>query len=353
MEAKNNGLAPHLQDHLRWHKARIKFLDLLIISLIRNRSVNFCKNAASLSNRAPGSNLRRIQRFFAEFAFDFDAIARLLMAIMPFKGPYQLSLDRTNWKFADVNFNILCLAVVADGVALPILWTMLDKQGNSDQQERRQLIIRYINLFGIQTIDCIMADREFVGEKWFKFLILHPVRFYIRIRANMIVQHRGKAVKAFWLFNDLPINTARQLGKPVMVKENWVYLTGMRVINRKAQTEFVIVATYQADSHAMQVYAKRWTIECFFKAIKSAGFHIEDTHLTDHKRLEKLFAVVAVAFLWVYLIGQYQNERKPIRVLAHKRRAQSIFRYGLDSLFAAILFDYQLVEVFINLLSCT
>jgi len=99
MEAKNNGLAPHLQDHLRWHKARVKFLDLLIISLIRNRSVNFCKNAASLSNRAPGSNLRRIQRFFAEFAFDFDAIARLLMAIMPFKGPYQLTLDRTNWKY--------------------------------------------------------------------------------------------------------------------------------------------------------------------------------------------------------------------------------------------------------------
>lgn len=353
MEAKTNGLSSHLQDHLRWHKARIKFLDLLIISLIRNRSVNFCKNATSLSNRAPGSNLRRIQRFFAGFAFDFDAIARLLMSLMPFQGPYQLSLDRTNWKFAGVNFNILCLAVVADGVALPVLWSMLGKQGNSDQQERRKLIARYIDLFGVHTIDYIMADREFVGEKWFKFLILHPLRFYIRIRANMTVSHRGRAVKAFWLFNDLPLNMARQLEKPVMVKGNWVYLTGMRVINRKGQTEFVIVATYQADSQTMQVYARRWAIECFFKAIKSAGFHIEDTHLTDHKRLEKLFAVVAIAFLWVYLVGQYQNERKPIRVLAHKRRAQSVFRYGFDSLFTAILFDYQSLEIFVNLLSCT
>ena len=154
-----------------------------------------------------------------------------------------------------------------------------------------------------------------------KFLILHLVRFYIRIRASMSVKHRGKAVKACWLFNDLPLNTAKQLEKPVVVKGNWVYLTGMRIINRKAHTEFVIVATYQADSQTMQVYAKRWAIKCFFKAIKSAGFHIEDTHLTDHNRPEKLFAVVAIAFLWVYLIGQYQNERKPIRVLAHKRRA--------------------------------
>lgn len=179
------------------------------------------------------------------------------------------------------------------------------------------------------------------------------MKFYIRIRANMTVQHRGRAVKAFWLFNDLPLNTARHLHKPVLVKGNWVYLTGMRVINRKGQPEFVIVATYQHDAQTMQVYAKRWAIECFFKAVKSAGFHIEDTHLTDQKRLEKLFAVVAIAFVWIYLIGQYQNEHKPIRVLAHKRRAQSVFRYGLDTVFAAILFDYQLVEKFVNLLSCT
>lgn len=84
--------------------------------------------------------------------------------MMPSQGPGQLTLDRTNWKFGGVNFNILCLAVVADGVALPILWTTLDKQGNSDQQERRQLIARYTDLFGLHTIDCILADREFVGE---------------------------------------------------------------------------------------------------------------------------------------------------------------------------------------------
>lgn len=353
MEDKTTTIDLQLQNYLPWHKARIKFLDLLIISLIRNRTVSYSKNAVSLNDRVICSNLRRIQRFFSEFIIDFDVIARLLMAIIPIKGPFQLSLDRTNWQFAGVNFNILCLTIVADGVGLPILWTMLDKRGNSNQEERKLLIIRYIRLFGLDSIDCIIADREFIGQQWFEFLINNPVKFYVRIRENLTVLKRGQEVKVFWLFNNLAINTTRQLDKPILIGGQWVYLTGMKIINRKKQIEFVIIATYQADIQTMQVYAKRWSIECFFKAIKTAGFNIEDTHLTDQKRLEKLFAVVAIAFVWVYLIGEYQNKEKAIPVLIHKRRAFSVFRYGLDAINKALLFDNQLVTVYINLLTRT
>jgi hypothetical protein len=39
MEDKNTGIDLQLQTYLPWHKARIKFLELLIVSLIRTRSV--------------------------------------------------------------------------------------------------------------------------------------------------------------------------------------------------------------------------------------------------------------------------------------------------------------------------
>ena len=353
MEDKITRIDLQLQRYLPWHKARIKFLDLLIISLIRNRTVSYTKNAVSLNDKAICSNLRRIQRFFAEFVIDFDLIARLLMAIIPLKGPYEFSLDRTNWQFAGVNFNILCLTIVADGVGLPILWTMLDKRGNSNQDERKRLINRYIRLFGLDTIECIIADREFIGHQWFDFLICNPIKFYVRIKENLIVEHKGRELKAFWLFNNLPFNEVRQIDKPLICGGQWIYLTGMKIINKNRQVEFVIVATYQNDSQTMKVYAKRWSIECFFKAIKTAGFNIEDTHLSDQERLEKLFAVVAIAFVWVYLIGQYQNQSKTIPILAHQRRAFSLFRYGLDSINKALLFDNQLIILFTQLLTHT
>jgi Transposase DDE domain len=342
-----------LQSKLGWHGARIKFLGLLIISFVRNRSISYSKNAVSLSKAETSSNLRRIQRFFTGFAIDFNRIAFILESLIPIKVPYTLSLDRTNWQFAGINFNILCLSIVADGVALPLLWVMLDKRGNSNQTERINLINRFIFLFGADKIDCIIADREFVGENWFNFLEKHPIKFYIRIRENIQFTHQGKEVKALWWFNNLPLNQVRFINKPVLIKENWVYLTGMKVLNKKKQIEFLIVATYYFDSNAMKIYAQRWTIECFFKAIKSAGFNIEQTHLTDAKRLEKLFAIIAIAFVWIYKIGQYQNQHKSIKTKSHGRREFSIFRYGLDNLSKAVLFDYQLVITFIKLLSCT
>ncbi|MEY3298775.1 MAG: hypothetical protein RLZZ597_2035 [Cyanobacteriota bacterium] len=48
--------------------------------------------------------------------------------------PWTLSLDRTNWSLGSVHFNILMLGIVHEGVALPLFWTMLDKQGNSDER---------------------------------------------------------------------------------------------------------------------------------------------------------------------------------------------------------------------------
>ncbi|BDD05597.1 hypothetical protein HNQ88_001507 [Aureibacter tunicatorum] len=63
--------------------------------------------------------------------------------MIPISGKYKLSLDRTNWKFGSLNINILFLAVIYEGVSIPILWVMLgDKRGNSNELERINLILK-------------------------------------------------------------------------------------------------------------------------------------------------------------------------------------------------------------------
>ncbi len=51
-----------------------------------------------------------------------------------------------------------------DGVAFPLIFSMLPKQGNSNSQELIDLINRFINLFGVKFIDSFMADKEFIGR---------------------------------------------------------------------------------------------------------------------------------------------------------------------------------------------
>ena len=69
------------------------------------------------------SNLRRLQRFLAGYALNLDLIAKVIFALLPVKTGLVLSLDRTNWKFGEVNINILMLGVTLQGV-LPFLCSL-------------------------------------------------------------------------------------------------------------------------------------------------------------------------------------------------------------------------------------
>ena len=61
-------------------------------------------------------------------------------------------MDRTNWQWGKANINILTLGIAFKGIAIPIYWTLLDKKGSSDTQERIALIQKFIHSFGKQCI---------------------------------------------------------------------------------------------------------------------------------------------------------------------------------------------------------
>jgi len=53
-------------------------------------------------------------------------------------------MDRTNWKFGTKNINILMLVVCCKNMAIPLIFKMLDKRGNSNTSERIWLINNFI-----------------------------------------------------------------------------------------------------------------------------------------------------------------------------------------------------------------
>lgn len=174
-------------------------MSMLICALSKVQTVGLEKLANAFDSNAKScSSLRRIQRFIAEFTLDSDLIARFIFNLLPEKENLKLSIDRTNWKFGQTNINIFMLGVTYKGVAFPLLFSMLSKRGNSNCQERIDLVNRFIKLFGKSCIDCILADREFVGEDWINYLNNNNIRYYIRIRNNfkIFLPHKNKVIKA-------------------------------------------------------------------------------------------------------------------------------------------------------------
>jgi Transposase DDE domain len=358
-ESKNSILLSTLSEIFgdKMNLARIKFFGLFICALCKVQTVCFEKLAASFDTEVNiDSSLRRIQRFMSDYLLDTNLIARLVYALLPHKPPYRLAMDRTNWKFGSTNINILVLAIVYQGVAFPILIRMMPKFGNSSTSERIELMQRYFDLFGIKSIDCLLADREFVGDQWLGFLNANHVRYHIRIRENfwVIIPRNRHRLKASVLFNSLKINQYVFMRGIVYVNDQLCYLSASKVKNKQGVPELQIIVSFNKPDEAQSVYKERWQIETAFRALKSSGFNIEDTHLTDIDRINKLFTLLLVAFVWAYKTGIFLNAICPIKIKSHGRKAKSIFKYGLTFL-ANVLFNNDLdkFKECCKFLSCT
>ncbi len=359
VNCKNSELISILNTHFKGkvNLARIKLISFFIIALIKVQTVNFEKLSHAFDSKTKSeSSLRRIQRFIANYSFDSDLIARLVFSLLPKQDKYILSIDRTNWKFGKANINIFMLGIVYQGIAFPLLFTMLPKRGNSNSQERINLINRFGNLFGLDIIDSIVADREFIGNEWLKYLSDNQIRYYIRIRNNfkVFMPHKNKEIKAFRLFDKLKVNEFTYYPKVVKVNGQLCYISGAKLKIKKNKREFLIIISFNKPENAQEQYKQRWQIEMTFKAMKTSGFNIEKTHLQDIKRLEKLVLLTMIAFVWAYKVGIYLHELKPITIKKHGRKAKSIFKYGLSHLAKTLLnSEFQNDIGIFKFLSCT
>jgi hypothetical protein len=148
------------------------------------------------------------------------------------------------------------------------------------------------------------------------------------------------------MFSDLPVNGCKVHHRIVYVNNQLCYLAGSKVKDKDAKTELQIVISFNKPQDALSVYKERWQVETAFHALKSSGFNIEDTHLTDIERIEKLFALVIVAFTWAYKVGVYlHNQMKPIKLKRHGNRARSIFKYGLAFITSVLLNAYYQTDI--------
>ncbi len=328
-------LANILQEQLSWHAARTKFAAAFVMALLRLRTVNFPSLALCLNPHAKrASNERHLQRFFSGFALDLDAFARLLLALVPASGPVVMTLDRTHWQVGQVHLNVLLFGIAHKGVAFPVVWTLLGKAGNSNQVERTALLARLLKVVPQERIKAIVADREFIGEGWFETFEQAELPFVIRIRKNANVTSRGRTRSAGQWIDRLAPGTVVLRRRRVRVYGCKLFLTSLR---RSEEDGDVILVSNHTFSDALAVYSERWSIETLFQSLKSRGFKLEVTRLEDEARVERLLALLALAFVFAYRVGEWLTEKQPIRLKRHGRKERSVFRLGLDHLTEVLL----------------
>ena len=253
-----------LAEHLPWHGARIGFLAQFLLALFKVRSVNLAELATGFGGQAQvDSHYKRLQRFFRSFEIDLDHLARLLVRLVPVgDGPWRLTLDRTHWKFGQVDINFLVLGIAYRGIVVPVFWSVLNKAGNSHTTERIALMERFLAVFGVDRIAVLLADREFVGEAWFHWLQTQRIPFHQRIKCDTLVPNPwNRMMRIDTLLGSLKPGQVRLLPGRRPVWGCFVHLSVLRLDDG----EFLAIATSGASqADAIDAYADRWQIETLF-----------------------------------------------------------------------------------------
>jgi len=318
-----------LADNLSWNRARIKFLAGFLLALFAAKTVNLSHIATFFAGQATAdSNYKRIKRFLRFFEIADAEVARLIIRLMKLSPPFVLTIDRTEWQLGKTWVNVLMLAVVSKaGVAVPLLWTVFSKKGCSNDRERQLILEKYVAIFGAESIRFVTADREFASQEWLTFLNQQRIGFCLRIKANThITDKRGKLMKARRLLSRGKIGEAVNCRRRRQLWNVSVRLSG----RRKACGDHLIVVSSEDVSELLSSYRLRWQIETLFGCLKTRGFCLEATHLTQTQRVSRLLCLLSIAFCWAMLSGQMATERKPLKRKKHGRLEKSVFRAGID-----------------------
>jgi hypothetical protein len=249
---------------------------------------------------------------------------------------FYLVIDRTQWK----DVNLLMISLAYNRRAIPIYFILLNKLGNSNYEEQKQVLNPVLNLLEDYN-KVVLGDREFCSVDLAKWLSSWSCTYFsLRLKKNTCIQIEAE----IW----------QQLQELKLTPGMSVYHQGVKVTKTKGFGPFNLAAkwkkTYRGwtvdeawflitnlDSvdNSIEAYQRRMGIEEMFRDFKSGGYNLEGTQVRG-KRLEALILLITLAYsqatfwgnkLQSLGIGNYVVRPTPPR---RKYRQHSQFYLGLQ-----------------------
>ncbi|MCY7345557.1 MAG: IS4 family transposase [Pyrinomonadaceae bacterium] len=252
-----------------------------------------------------------------------------MLRLLKIEPLYTIAIDRTEWQLGTKWVNVLMLSITYQGVSIPLFWTVTAEKGCSDNAERQAILQQFINEFGAQSIRFVTADREFCSKDWLEFLVENKISYRLRIKANyQITNARGQLIRASRLCRTLKIGERIELRGKRRLWNQQIFAA----VCRKDDGDQVLVISNEQSGKILLEYGERWKIETLFGILKTRGFRLEDTHVTETARISKLLSLLTVAVSWAMLAGELEVQRTPLKTKKHGKLEKSIFRLGFETL---------------------
>ena len=278
-------------------------------------------------------NIKRVNRFLGNTQVEGSAIASALFeAFAPKQGRVLVLADWTDV----INGKMLVFALPCNGRSVPFFARVVAKHAGEGgliraENEALQALNR---ICATRSNVTVVADRGFGNQRWLGALGEHGFHFVQRLSSVFYAEteHHIGGLKE--------INTRR--GKPV---RDWGHGTigedeviAGRLItayDEKAKEPWYLVTDLNdaTANEVVNVYRRRWWIETMFRDKKNRdwGLGLAMVNLKDHRRYERLFYIVALAFIFLSAHGaaaEAEGFDQGLKANTRKIRVINLLRIG-------------------------
>jgi hypothetical protein len=289
------------------------------------------------SNRATQESLiKRFRRFLQHQAQTVDSwflpVAQQLLTTLATQ-PIQLVMDGS---VVGRGCIALLLSVVYHGRALPLCWVVVEgAKGHFPQSMHQQLLSQVHEIMPPNATVIFLGDGEFDGTELQADLRRYTWFYVCRTASNIRISACGVSFQV----GDLgpPRGEVLAVTPAWMTAEKYGPISILAIWEQQYQQPIYLVTNMADLDLAVQMYKKRPHIETFFSDLKSRGFHIHKSHLSEPARLSRLLIACCLGYLWLVYLGVCAIRDNWMQRLHRQDRCDlSLFRLGLRLLARAL-----------------
>lgn len=249
----------------------------------------------------------------------------------------EVALDWTSFWHDDQK--TLCLNLLTShGRATPLIWKTVDAnrlKGNQGHYED-EMLSRLKEVLPSDVDVVIVADRGFASCRFFDFISKElGFKYVIRLKASTtVISSKGTENKVKdWL---RPDGRALNIKQAKVTKDEFP-VEQVIVTKQKDMKDAWYLASNCRDKKTKEIinlYARRWKIEPYFRDVKDKrfGFGLANTHIKSSERRDRLFLIVAIAYVLFTLLGAAGEQLGfdlKLKVNTVKKRTHSLIRQGM------------------------
>jgi len=259
-----------------------------------------------------------------------DSRIALALPVLGRQKEIIITLDRTEWKKRKQNVQILSASAAMYGRAVPLFWKTANRKGNTSFTIWQEVLTpllealtRFDDLREYRII--VVADREFASPRLVHWLRdTFDVFAVVRCKRSQYIQEEDAPSEQL---SDVLQRIKRgetQFFPSVWLTKAATAPVAVCITWRNDCDEPLIAATsLENPEDTLRSYAQRFGTEPMYKDLKSNGFDLETTKVTDAKRIDTLMILCAFAMILLLTLGVDREEQKQTRTTIKKKRYQN------------------------------